>query len=61
MMDGNLIMLRKKFFRENNGYDYILQEYHDSEMSEFVASQGGDVNTFRVYGKKADEFYIVCR
>lgn len=60
-MSGKLVEERSKFFRDNNGYDYILQEYHDDTMSEFVVSQGGDVNTFRVYGKSPEDFYIVCR
>ena len=57
----NIENARRDYLDEYLGFDYILDEYHDSRMSEFVVSCGGDVNTYRVYGNTKEDFRITAR
>ena len=43
------------------GIDYVIDEYHTSDMSEFVVSRGGDVCTYRVYDRPNGEFSLYER
>ena len=41
--------------------DYVLDEYHSSDFSEFAGRRGGDTITVRVYGKRDDDFMVTER
>ena len=58
-IDAKLLKKRYEALENEVGFDYILQEYHDREMSEYVISIGGDVLTYRVYG--TDEMKVYAR
>ena len=49
---------RFKFLDETVGFDYILREDQGSDFTEYVTSMGGDVSTYRVYGKTKEEFAV---
>ena len=61
MTDKATICRRRSFLDEEVGYDYIMEEYHQNDFSEFVTKMGGDVITYRVYGDKKDEMKVYCR
>ncbi len=52
---------RYEFFMQQIDPDYILRMYDDCEFSEYVSSMGGDVATYRVYGKCKDDFRVYCK
>ena len=58
-IDAKLLKKRYEALEDEVGFDYILREYHDHEMSEYVISIGGDVLTYRVYG--TDEMKVYAR
>lgn len=61
MMDKATLLRRLSFLDEEVGYDYIMDEYHTNEFSEYVANFGGDVIKYRVYGDKKDEMRVYCK
>ena len=52
---------RFEYLDEYMGFDYVIDEYHTRDMSEFVVSRGGDVCTFRVYDRIDGGFDIYER
>lgn len=58
---GSLAMIRMKFLTDTVGIDRIIEQYHDAEMSEFIAVTGGDVIKYRVYGDSPETFFAVCK
>ena len=58
MSMNDLANARRKYLDKYVGFDYILDEYHDRDYSEFITSMGGDVSRNRVYGSSMADFRV---
>ena len=51
---------RKRYLNKMVAPDYILEIRDGGSFTEYVVSTGGDVSTYRVYGKDGN-FTITCK